>query len=158
VILLQTGKGAGMGAAFGGGGSQTVFGPRGAGSFIGKVTAVIAIMFMITSIILAKLSSSQRTGIAERVSALNETRAREVNEVDLSGKTGKATPETKTPVKLKTDEGLKPDAGLLDAGSLGAGSVQQPAKTSDTGAAAKTGQTEKQDKPIDSGVQNQKNN
>ena len=48
IVLLQTGKGASMGAAFGGGASSTVFGSRGAGSFLGKVTAAAAILFMLT--------------------------------------------------------------------------------------------------------------
>ncbi len=52
VILLQAGKGGGMGAAFGGG-SQTVFGGRGAQTFLGKVTSACAAIFMITSLVLA---------------------------------------------------------------------------------------------------------
>ena len=72
VILLQTGKGGGMGTAFGGA-SQTVFGPRGAGSFIGKITGAVAILFMLTSLILAYLSSPRNSGLAEKVSALNES-------------------------------------------------------------------------------------
>jgi preprotein translocase subunit SecG len=52
-VLLQTGKGAGMGAAFGGGSSGTVFGSRGPATFMGKVTAVVAILFMFTSLSLS---------------------------------------------------------------------------------------------------------
>ena len=52
IVLLQAGKGADMGAAFGGS-SQTVFGSSGAGTFLGKMTATIAIIFMITSLSLA---------------------------------------------------------------------------------------------------------
>jgi preprotein translocase subunit SecG len=51
IVLLQAGKGANMGAAFGGS-SQTVFGSSGAGTFLGKMTAAIAIIFMLTSLIL----------------------------------------------------------------------------------------------------------
>ena len=54
--LLQTGKGGGMGVAFGGSGGS-VFGPRGAGSFIGKLTGVVAMLFMVSSILLAYTSS-----------------------------------------------------------------------------------------------------
>ncbi len=60
IVLLQTGKGAAMGAAFGGS-SQTVFGSAGAGSFLGKLTTGIAILFMITSLSLATLSSKTTT-------------------------------------------------------------------------------------------------
>jgi len=82
-ILLQPGKGGGMGAAFGGGGSSTVFGPRGAGSFIGKMTGVVATMFMLSSLALAYLSSSQGTGVADRAAALAETRAGVTEDVGL---------------------------------------------------------------------------
>lgn len=54
IVLLQKGKGASMGAAFGGS-SQTVFGSTGATSFLHKVTAAIAIIFMLTSLALAFL-------------------------------------------------------------------------------------------------------
>jgi preprotein translocase subunit SecG len=49
IVLLQRGKGADMGAAFGGS-SQTLFGSAGATTFLGKLTAVAAVLFMLTSI------------------------------------------------------------------------------------------------------------
>jgi preprotein translocase subunit SecG len=52
VVLLQAGKGANMGAVFGGS-SQTVFGSSGAGSFLGKMTTVVATIFMLTSLFLS---------------------------------------------------------------------------------------------------------
>ncbi len=57
IVLLQTGKGADMGAAFGGGASQTLFGSTGAGTFLSKATTVVAVVFMLTSLSLAYLSS-----------------------------------------------------------------------------------------------------
>jgi len=57
IVLLQTGKGADMGASFGGGGSQTLFGSTGASTFLGKATTVAAVVFMLTSLVLAYLSS-----------------------------------------------------------------------------------------------------
>ncbi len=56
IVLLQRGKGADMGAAFGGS-SQTVFGSGGAIGFLGKMTTVIAVLFMVTSLALAYVSS-----------------------------------------------------------------------------------------------------
>ena len=53
IVLLQTGKGADMGAAFGGGSSQTLFGSTGASTFLSKATTVAAIVFMLTSLSLA---------------------------------------------------------------------------------------------------------
>ena len=60
IVLLQAGKGAALGAAFGGA-SQTVFGPRGPGSFLGKLTTAAAGIFMVTSLTLA-IFSSQHMG------------------------------------------------------------------------------------------------
>lgn len=53
IVLLQMGKGAEAGASFGAGGSQTIFGASGGGSFMGKVTAGAAVIFMLTSLTLA---------------------------------------------------------------------------------------------------------
>ncbi|MEE2679583.1 MAG: preprotein translocase subunit SecG [Myxococcota bacterium] len=50
VVLLQRGKGAEMGAVFGGGGSSTVFGSRGAGNFLTRLTTGAAVVFMLTSL------------------------------------------------------------------------------------------------------------
>lgn len=59
-ILLQAGKGAEIGASFGGS-SQTVFGSRGPGTFLSKVTVGAAIVFMLTSLSLALLSKQANT-------------------------------------------------------------------------------------------------
>ena len=59
IVLLQTGKGADMGAAFGGGGSQTLFGSTGASTFLSKATTMAAIIFMITSLTLAYMSGGK---------------------------------------------------------------------------------------------------
>jgi len=61
VVLLQQGKGASVGATFGTGGSQTVFGSRGAGNFLTKLTAAAGAIFMITSLALAILESHGTT-------------------------------------------------------------------------------------------------
>ncbi len=59
IVLLQTGKGADMGAAFGGGSSQTLFGSSGASTFLGKLTTIAAVVFMLTSLVLAYYSSGR---------------------------------------------------------------------------------------------------
>jgi preprotein translocase subunit SecG len=53
VVLLQTGRGSDIGAVFGGGASQTLFGSAGPGTFLGKVTVAVAVIFMITSLTMA---------------------------------------------------------------------------------------------------------
>jgi preprotein translocase subunit SecG len=58
-VLLQAGKGGGMGAAFGGGSSAgTVFGGSGAGNFLRRLTVIAAVVFMLTSMTLAWLAST----------------------------------------------------------------------------------------------------
>ncbi|MEW5806633.1 MAG: preprotein translocase subunit SecG [Acidobacteriota bacterium] len=60
VVLLQTGKRADLAGAFGGGGSQTALGTRGAATFLSKMTTASAIIFMLTSLSLAILSTRKR--------------------------------------------------------------------------------------------------
>jgi preprotein translocase subunit SecG len=62
IVLLQTGKGADMGAAFGGGASQTLFGATGASTFLSKATTAAAIIFMLTSLSLAYMASNRSPG------------------------------------------------------------------------------------------------
>jgi preprotein translocase subunit SecG len=57
LILLQHGKGADAGAAFGSGASATVFGARGSGNFLSRATTVVAILFFIVCLSLAYISS-----------------------------------------------------------------------------------------------------
>jgi preprotein translocase subunit SecG len=59
VVLLQRGKGAEMGAVFGGGASSTVFGSRGAGNFLTKLTTGSAVVFMCTSMTLSYIATSE---------------------------------------------------------------------------------------------------
>jgi preprotein translocase subunit SecG len=66
VVLLQQGKGGGMGAAFGGATTQ-VFGGRGAGNILTRATAICAAIFMLTSVSLAYLSSSGDRALKARV-------------------------------------------------------------------------------------------
>jgi len=60
LVLLQQGKGADMGAAFGSGASSTFFGARGSASALTRATAVLATLFFITSIALAALSGTSK--------------------------------------------------------------------------------------------------
>ncbi|MFH1980296.1 MAG: preprotein translocase subunit SecG [Pseudomonadota bacterium] len=62
IVLLQTGKGADMGAAFGAGSSSTLFGSTGASTFLSKMTTVAAVIFMLTSLSLAYFSGNPSGG------------------------------------------------------------------------------------------------
>ena len=70
LVLIQQGKGATAGAGFGGGASGTVFGSRGSGSFITRMTAVIATFFLLNSLFLAYLyaNNSQSDSLLDKVS------------------------------------------------------------------------------------------
>ena len=61
VVLLQAGKGASIGASFGGSSRQTLFGSAGPATFLSKITAGCAIVFMITSLYLTYMASSRST-------------------------------------------------------------------------------------------------
>lgn len=67
-ILLQQGKGADAGAAFGSGASATVFGARGSANFLSRTTAILAMLFFVLAMILAYLSQTPREvgSVAER--------------------------------------------------------------------------------------------
>jgi len=66
VVLIQRGQGADMGVSFGGGGAQTLFGSRGSGSFMGKMTGGLAAAFMVTSLTLAFFSQQDAGSVVER--------------------------------------------------------------------------------------------
>ena len=63
LVLLQAGKGADIGSAFGGGGSQAVFGSMGTPTVLGKFTTAVAVIFMLTSFSLAMLGHKRSTSI-----------------------------------------------------------------------------------------------
>lgn len=92
IVLLQTGKGADMGAVFGGAGSQTLFGNTGATTFLGKLTTGAAIVFMITSLSLAYLSKSGGKSVVSDVRIpTQETKA------DVTEKPQPPIPQQATP-------------------------------------------------------------
>ena len=64
VVLLQAGKGANMGAVFGGS-SQTIFGSSGPGTFLGKMTTAVAVIFMLTSLSLSYSASRKGSSLME---------------------------------------------------------------------------------------------
>ena len=63
-ILLQQGRGATTGAAFGGGASGTVFGARGSASFLSRTTSVLAMVFLANCLVLAFLAAHQKQSVS----------------------------------------------------------------------------------------------
>jgi preprotein translocase subunit SecG len=84
LVLLQQGKGADMGAAFGSGASQSLFGARGSANFLTRTTAILATIFFATNLGLAVLSAKQTREPAVTQSV--------VQEVEQAGSEAPATP------------------------------------------------------------------
>ena len=99
VVLLQQGKGGGMGAAFGGGATAQVFGGRGAGKILTRATAACAGVFMLTSVTLAYVSSSGDRELKARI--VEEQRKGKGNE-GTRVKAAKPKPSAATPVETTT--------------------------------------------------------
>jgi len=94
VVLLQTGKGAEMGAVFGGS-SATIFGSSGAGNFLTRLTTGMAIVFMVTSLTLARFSGKQgSTSIFDNVNPAAQP----------------AGQQTSAPIEVKTEPTAAPAA------------------------------------------------
>ena len=62
-VLIQQGKGADMGASFGSGGSNTVFGSTGSGNFLTRTTAILATLFFVISLILGSQTADKEKGL-----------------------------------------------------------------------------------------------
>jgi preprotein translocase subunit SecG len=69
IVLLQSGKGADIGSAFGGAGSQAVFGSMGTPTLLGKITSGIAIVFTLTSFTLAILGGQRASSVVREAPA-----------------------------------------------------------------------------------------
>ncbi len=117
IILLQTGKGADIGAVFGGGSSQTVFGSTGATPFLSKLTIGAAVIFMVTSIVLTYFSG-QGAGITKDSSIM-----------DIQGSGAPAGVPLESPGTPPADTGAgKPEAGPGGSGPQApAGAPSAPA-------------------------------
>jgi len=72
IVLLQTGRGSEIGAAFGAGSSQTLFGSSGSSSFMTKLTTAAVIVFMVTSLLLAYFYSHKGYTIKQAVPQTDE--------------------------------------------------------------------------------------
>jgi len=115
VVLLQSGKGADLAGAFGGGATQTAFGSRGPASFLTRITTVAAVVFMLTCIGLAMMGEKRSTD--------------EKSILETSGRTSAPVQEQKpdtgaAPVSVPTPEQIEAQIKQIQE--------QQPAAPADT--------------------------
>jgi len=101
IILLQAGKGAGMGAAFGGS-SQTVFGSTGRATFLTKLTVAAAVMFGLTCLGLSITGSKQTKSVMDRYEGVERTQTAPVEAapgtpITIPPSPGMALPEDAAP-------------------------------------------------------------
>lgn len=106
VVLLQSGRAADLAGAFGGAGSQTAFGPRGAATFLSKATTILAVIFMLTSLGLAVYASRSRgTGsVLEQTEqpAQGQTAPAQAPGTQPAGKPAGQTPPSQQPSQQPT--------------------------------------------------------
>jgi preprotein translocase subunit SecG len=81
VVLLQQGKGADLAGAFGGGGSQTSFGPRGTTNIMHRMTTGAFVLFVVLCLTLTILSGKRRTSVMEDISVAAPVETSETTEV-----------------------------------------------------------------------------
>lgn len=141
VVLLQSGKGADLAGAFGGGGTQTAFGSRGPASFLSKLTTGAAIVFMLTCIGLSMIGNKH-----EAKSVMDTTAGKTAAPPAKAPAAQKSTTQTPTAEQIKKQQEeieakmkAQTQPGATPAGNANAivAPAQQPAKT----------QAEKETKP-----------
>jgi preprotein translocase subunit SecG len=105
LVLLQRGKGADAGAGFGAGASGTVFGARGSASFLSRTTAMLAALFIVTSLTLAYLDSHNTTAAPTSVIDRVQTPAAPATESELPAPPAEASD---APAEVPTPSASEP--------------------------------------------------
>ena len=117
LVLIQHGKGADAGAAFGGGASGTVFGSRGSGNFLSRTTGILAALFFANSLFLAWMTAHPTDAATESIipAAVSETTtAPAVHSVpaDVPQADAPAATESDVPTSVSTDAAVSADAAI----------------------------------------------
>ncbi len=122
VVLLQSGKAADLAGAFGGMGSQTVFGPRGSATVLTRATTVAAVLFMLTSLTLSVISTDALGG-SSTPSILQEATEEPATEVPATGDAGTGGEQT---IPSPFDEAAPADGTTPADGAAGTDGTPQP--------------------------------
>ncbi len=128
IVLLQSGKGAEMGASFGSGGSQSVFGAGGGNTFMSKLTTSAAVIFMFTSLTLAYLggkSGSSSIMPSKSLAAKPAATAPAAPMGAVPAKPGAVTPQGAAAPAAKAPATTAPAAPVAPAAAKPAAPVQQ---------------------------------
>ena len=109
VVLLQQGKGADLAGAFGGGGSQTSFGPRGTTNIMHRMTTGAFVLFVVLCLTLTILSGKRRTSVMEGVPVAEPAETSETTEASepalgAATEEGEAVPTTEPVAEESADE------------------------------------------------------
>ncbi len=144
IVLLQTGKGADIGAAFGGTSTQTLFGSTGGNTFFNKLTIGVATVFMLTCLLLAYFSTKPGTR------SIMKTRAAETAPVE---DVQKKQPVAKSREKTETTQQTQSVDKKEEAKASSSSAVNSQAAT----AAPESGNTSKQTNPSANSAVDQKN-
>jgi preprotein translocase subunit SecG len=109
IVLLQSGKGADLAGAFGGGGSQTAFGARGTATFLSKLTTGAAIVFMLTAFSLSLFSSRQSgSSVMERAKAPATKQSTPAQKTPAAAAPGSTQPGSNQPAPSAQGSPSKP--------------------------------------------------
>ncbi|WP_455375656.1 preprotein translocase subunit SecG [Kaarinaea lacus] len=126
LVLIQHGKGADAGAAFGagaaGGASGSVFGAQGSGNFLSRSTAILATVFFVTSLSLAYMAQSAKEKPTSLLDSATQSEQQKVTDSDVP------VPATGGETAPKASEPLKSDVPMAPAASSDA-KMTEPAKT-----------------------------
>ena len=126
LVLLQRGKGAEAGAGFGAGASGTVFGARGASTALSRATAILAAIFMVTSLSLAYVGARKSTASSSLLDQLSQQSA----PATAAPATGSAASGTAAPVSGTAAPVSGTGAEAAGASSAAAGSAAAPSAPS----------------------------
>lgn len=102
VVLLQSGKSADLAGAFGGYGSQSTFGPRGAATFLSKLTTILAVMFMVLTLLLMIIAS--RKSVTRSVLGPDEVKKEQKTDQTKENPAGKDLPQKSTELPTQTED------------------------------------------------------
>ncbi|HET9952585.1 MAG TPA: preprotein translocase subunit SecG [Candidatus Eisenbacteria bacterium] len=132
-ILLQSGKGGGLAGAFGGGSSQTLFGGRGAASFLSRASTVLAVVFFVTSLTLGLAASRNATARPSLIQ--EEARRRATQRAGTTGQPGAPAPgqPSQQAPAGQPPSGTAPPSGAPTSGAPTTNAPTPPATTSGSG-------------------------